>query len=72
MVNNRHCSVYDGNKYGMVFTLLSSDGRYVLKSLEQLLASSRQTFAFSRDGALPFSKYMYRINSYTKTPVNSE
>ncbi|KIJ25202.1 hypothetical protein M422DRAFT_193763, partial [Sphaerobolus stellatus SS14] len=36
-----------------------------------LLASSRQTFAFSRDGALPFSKYMYRINSFTKTPVNT-
>ncbi|KIJ50209.1 hypothetical protein M422DRAFT_224818 [Sphaerobolus stellatus SS14] len=36
-----------------------------------LLASSRQTFAFSRDGGLPFSKYMYKINSFTKTPVNT-
>jgi len=40
--------------------------------LHQVLAFSRQAFAFSRDGALPFSSYMYRINSYTKTPVNSE
>ena len=35
------------------------------------LASSRQIFAFSRDGALPFSGWVYRINSYTLTPVNS-
>ncbi|KAF8461313.1 amino acid/polyamine transporter I [Gautieria morchelliformis] len=36
-----------------------------------LLASSRQTFAFSRDGALPMSRYLYRINGYTQTPVNT-
>ncbi|KAH7912918.1 amino acid/polyamine transporter I [Hygrophoropsis aurantiaca] len=36
-----------------------------------LLAASRQTFAFSRDGALPLSRYLYRINSFTKTPVNT-
>ena len=37
---------------------------------KQLLASSRQTFAFARDGALPLSSIIYRINPYTKTPVN--
>jgi amino acid transporter len=26
-------------------------------------------FAFSRDGALPFSKYLYRVNKRTQTPV---
>ncbi|KAH8115111.1 amino acid transporter [Phellopilus nigrolimitatus] len=36
-----------------------------------LLASSRQVFAFSRDGALPFSTVLYRMNAYTKTPVNT-
>jgi len=36
-----------------------------------LLVASRQTFAFSRDGALPFSRYLYRINRHTKTPVNT-
>ncbi|KAF8152248.1 amino acid permease-domain-containing protein [Crassisporium funariophilum] len=36
-----------------------------------LLASSRQVFAFSRDRALPFSGWLYRINAYTKTPVNT-
>jgi len=44
--------------------------QYMMGS-SMLLASSRQTFAFSRDGALPFSKYLYRMNSYTKTPVNT-
>ncbi|KAF8152247.1 APC amino acid permease [Crassisporium funariophilum] len=36
-----------------------------------LLSSSRQVFAFSRDRALPFSGWLYRINAYTKTPVNT-
>ncbi|KIY51817.1 amino acid transporter [Fistulina hepatica ATCC 64428] len=36
-----------------------------------LLAASRQTFAFSRDGALPFSGWLYRMNKFTETPVNT-
>lgn len=36
-----------------------------------VLAASRQTFAFARDGALPFSGWLYRMNKYTKTPVNT-
>ncbi|KAJ6608932.1 amino acid/polyamine transporter I [Mycena sp. CBHHK59/15] len=34
-----------------------------------LTSASRQTFAFSRDGALPFSKFLYNINPLTGTPV---
>lgn len=34
-----------------------------------MLASSRQTFAFARDGGLPFSKYIYRVNPYTNGPL---
>ena len=37
----------------------------------QLTASSRQTFAFARDGALPFSRFIYRVNKYTQSPVNA-
>ncbi|KAF8526136.1 amino acid/polyamine transporter I [Gautieria morchelliformis] len=44
--------------------------QYMMGS-SMLLASSRQTFAFSRDGALPMSRYLYRINGYTQTPVNT-
>ncbi|KAJ3557762.1 hypothetical protein NM688_g1293 [Phlebia brevispora] len=35
-----------------------------------LVACSRQTFAFARDGALPLSRYLYHMNPYTQTPVN--
>ncbi|KAH0579728.1 hypothetical protein H2248_002567 [Termitomyces sp. 'cryptogamus'] len=36
-----------------------------------LLAASRQIFAFSRDSGLPFSSWLYRLNKFTKTPVNA-
>ncbi|KAF8986767.1 APC amino acid permease [Cyathus striatus] len=35
-----------------------------------LVTVSRQTFALSRDGALPPSRYLYKINRTTGTPVN--
>ncbi|KAJ6527163.1 APC amino acid permease [Mycena capillaripes] len=35
------------------------------------LAASRQTFAFARDGALPFSFWIYRMNKSSGTPVNA-
>jgi amino acid transporter len=44
--------------------------QYMMGS-SMLLAASRQTFAFSRDGALPLSGWLYRMNGYTKTPVNA-
>ena len=44
--------------------------QYIMGS-SMVLAASRQSFAFSRDGALPFSKLLYRMNSYTGTPVNT-
>ena len=34
------------------------------------MACSRQTFAFPRDGALPLSRCLYRMNKHTHTPVN--
>ncbi|GJE87259.1 APC amino acid permease [Phanerochaete sordida] len=34
-----------------------------------LVSTSRQTFAFARDGGLPFSRALYRMNAYTRTPV---
>ncbi|KAK7440043.1 hypothetical protein VKT23_017294 [Stygiomarasmius scandens] len=44
--------------------------QYMMGS-SMLLAASRQTYAFSRDGALPFSGWLYRMNGYTETPVNT-
>jgi amino acid transporter len=37
----------------------------------QVLAASRQSFAFARDGALPLSSILYRMNDFTGTPVNT-
>ncbi|TFK47661.1 amino acid transporter [Heliocybe sulcata] len=34
-----------------------------------MTVASRQSFAFSRDGALPFSSSLYRIHPRTQTPV---
>ncbi|MDX6230318.1 MAG: hypothetical protein QOI76_3708 [Frankiales bacterium] len=34
-------------------------------------ANSRMIYAFSRDGAIPGSKYWHRINHRTRTPTNS-
>ena len=36
-----------------------------------VLPSSRQAFAFARDGALPFSKFWYHVDSWTGTPVRT-
>ncbi|KAK7001694.1 APC amino acid permease [Favolaschia claudopus] len=36
-----------------------------------LISSSRQIFAFSRDGALVFASFLYNINPTTGTPVRS-
>ncbi|KAG9124625.1 GABA-specific high-affinity permease [Ceratobasidium sp. 392] len=36
-----------------------------------VLSASRQAFAFARDGAMPFSRILYRMNRYTETPVNT-
>ncbi|EIW76668.1 amino acid transporter [Coniophora puteana RWD-64-598 SS2] len=44
--------------------------QYMMGS-SMLLAASRQSFAFARDGALPFSSWLYRMNAFTETPVNT-
>jgi len=44
--------------------------QYMMGS-SMVLAASRQSFAFSRDGALPFSSWLYRMNAFTGTPVNT-
>jgi amino acid transporter len=39
--------------------------------MASVTANSRMIYAFSRDGALPGSKYWHRINRRTRTPTNS-
>ncbi|KAG1855183.1 amino acid permease-domain-containing protein [Suillus subalutaceus] len=59
-----------GQKGALALWSLVIVAQYMMGS-SMLLVGSRQTFAFSRDGGLPFSRYFYRINSYTGTPVNT-
>ena len=35
------------------------------------IAASRVTYAYSRDGAMPFSSWLSRVNKNTQTPVNA-
>ncbi|KAI9508233.1 APC amino acid permease [Russula earlei] len=59
-----------GQKGTLTIWLFIILAQYMMGS-SMLLAASRQTFAFSRDGALPFSGWLYRMSSFTKTPVNT-
>ncbi|KAK5106277.1 GABA/polyamine transporter [Lithohypha guttulata] len=36
-----------------------------------MVAASRVTFAYARDGCFPFSRFWSRVNKRTKTPVNA-
>ncbi|CAK7210153.1 GABA/polyamine transporter [Sporothrix bragantina] len=36
-----------------------------------MVAASRVTFSYSRDGCLPLSRYWAKVNTHTKTPVNA-
>ncbi|WWC93541.1 hypothetical protein V866_000376 [Kwoniella sp. B9012] len=36
-----------------------------------ILPSSRQAFAFARDGALPFSRYFHHVDKFSGTPVRA-
>jgi len=62
------------NSFGQTGTLVIWSfvvlGQYMMGS-SIVLAASRQSFAFARDGALPFSSILYRMNDYTGTPVNT-
>lgn len=59
-----------GQKKALILWCLIILAEYMVAS-NCLLVGSRQTFAFARDGALPLSRYLYRINRYTGTPVNT-
>lgn len=36
-----------------------------------MVAASRVTYAYARDGCFPLSQYWRKVNKYTKTPVNA-
>ena len=39
--------------------------------MASITSNSRMLYAFSRDGAVPGSRWWHHINPHTKTPVNA-
>src|SRR3954471_5828719 len=54
-----------------IFMLLIVLGAQFFCGMSSVTANSRMIYAFSRDGALPGSKYWHKINKRTRTPTNS-
>jgi amino acid permease (GABA permease) len=56
---------------GGIFLLAIVVGAQFYCGMSSVTANSRMIYAFSRDGALPGSKFWHRINPRTRTPTNS-
>ncbi|KAI8378738.1 amino acid permease-domain-containing protein [Choanephora cucurbitarum] len=57
-----------GYRWTLVFTIIIM-GAMFFSGSALTLGSSRMVYAFSRDGAMPFSRYLATINQKTMTPV---
>ena len=58
-------------KTGAMLLLLIVIGAQFFCGMSSVTANSRMIYAFSRDGAMPGSKFWHRINARTRTPTNS-
>jgi len=56
---------------GGLFILLIVIGAQFYCGMSSVTANSRMIYAFSRDGAIPGSRFWHRINKRTRTPTNS-
>jgi amino acid transporter len=56
---------------GGIFILFLVVGAQFFCGMSSVTANSRMIYAFSRDGAIPGSKFWHRINPRTRTPTNS-
>jgi amino acid transporter len=59
------------NKRAGELLMLIVIGAQFFCGMSSVTANSRMIYAFSRDGALPGSKFWHRINKRTRTPTNS-
>ena len=70
MLNDHpHGQVHNRPWSGKSYHIQSS--RPNLSRRTQLTVSSRQNFALSRDGVLPFSRYIYALNMRSGSPIYS-
>ncbi len=56
---------------GAKLLLLIVVGAQLFCGMSSVTANSRMIYAFSRDGALPGSKFWHRVNPKTRTPTNA-
>src|SRR2546427_2093014 len=54
-----------------IFLMLIIMGAQFFCGMASVTANSRMIYAFSRDGAVPGSKFWHKINKRTRTPTNS-
>ena len=59
-----------GQSGGMIILFLVIGAQFFC-GMSSVTANSRMIYAFSRDGAVPASKFWHRINPRTRTPTNS-
>src|SRR6185295_4560528 len=59
-----------GQTGGLIILLLVIGAQFYC-GMSSVTANSRMIYAFSRDGAIPGSKFWHRINPRTRTPTNS-
>src|SRR5260370_6803001 len=59
-----------GNRGGELVLLIVC-GAQLFCGMSSVTANSRMIYAFSRDGALPFSDFWHRVNHRTRTPTNA-
>ena len=56
---------------GGILVLFLVVGAQFFCGMSSVTANSRMIYAFSRDGAIPASRFWHRINKRTRTPTNS-
>jgi len=54
-----------------LFAMVIVIGAQLFCGMSSVTANSRMIYAFSRDGALPFSDFWHRVNKRTRTPTNA-
>ncbi|WP_433140746.1 amino acid permease [Actinomadura nitritigenes] len=59
-----------GDTMGKLLILVSFGAQFFC-GMSSVTANSRMIYAFSRDGALPFSSFWHRINKRSRTPTNA-
>jgi amino acid transporter len=62
---------YSAGRLAAELLLLIVIGAQFYCGMSSITANSRMIYAFSRDGAVPFSNYWHHINKRTRTPVHS-